>query len=71
MTALSTWGCSLTSFQPPALIQLYQQVQVVLIIDLKVQGRKKKYQTYVWVALILDLKVEGRKKKTNLCILNQ
>ena len=32
-------------------------------MHLKVQGRRKKNQTYVLVVLILDLKVQGREKK--------
>ena len=42
MAALSTGGHTALSFLPPTLIQLYPHVYVVLIIDWKVQGRKKK-----------------------------
>ena len=52
-------------FQPLALIWSYLHEHVVLVIHLKVLGRKKS-QTYVQVALILDLKVQGRKKKNKL-----
>ena len=46
MIALSTGGRSSFSFRPPALMWLYPHLYVVLIIDWKVQGRKKN-QTYV------------------------
>ena len=62
MTALSTGGHSALSFLPPALIRLYPHVYVVLIIDWKVQGRKKK-KSNLRIGSINSWFESSRKKK--------
>ena len=70
MTALSTGGHSALSFLPPALIRLYPHVYVVLIIDWKVQGRKKKSNLLIGIINSWFESSRKRKKKKNLWIVN-